>query len=509
MILAVVGIYGMNNMSKINDSLTDMYKSNLIPIDQMSDTQIIYQRLRMNLRDIHDADNAAEREQFAENESNLRDAISELLKTYHDSDEISSDEMDILKVVEAAWKSYQMAADEAIKWIHAGQTAEFQASYKTGNLRITGDELNNALQQSIDLNVYKAEEANQAGDNLYRSSRSVTLAIIIAAILLSVGCGYSIAQIIARPLNRIVGLVAKVAEGDLTQTSDITTKDEIGYLSESINKMVINFREIIGSVLSSAANVSASAQQISASTEEIAGGSTNQAEVAQTMNELFKELSMAINSVARNAEQASELANATMQTAQDGSLIVDSSIAGMNQVNEQMSKLEDDSEKIGEIIEVIDDIADQTNLLALNAAIEAARAGEQGRGFAVVADEVRKLAERSSEATKQITSIIKGMQQNTRLSVRSVNDGVISTQKTGEAFKNIVNMVNETATKAAEIAAASEEQSAQTSEVLISIESISATTEESAASSEETAMTAQSLAQLAEELNNNVAIFKI
>ncbi|BBI35507.1 methyl-accepting chemotaxis protein [Cohnella abietis] len=509
MVLVVVGLYGLNNMSKVNDGLTNMYIDNLLPMNQLSETQILYQRLRINFREISDSDNNTERDQYAEKVKELRGSIQSKLTDYRKNTKLAENEMDVLKAVENAWNNYQKAADEAIQNIYAGKKEEFRASFKKGDIRTIGDELNNSLQQIIDINMKNAAKASEDADSLYRSSRTVTLSIIILSLLLSIGFGYYIAQIIARPLNRIVGLVARVAEGDLTQTSDIQTKDEVGRLGQSMNTMVLNLRKIIGSVLSSAENVSASAQQISASTEEIASGSTNQAQIAVTMNELFKELSMAISSVAQNAEQASELANETMQTAQDGGLVVETSIEGMSQVNEQMAQLEQDSEKIGEIIEVIDDIADQTNLLALNAAIEAARAGEQGRGFAVVADEVRKLAERSSEATKLITTIIKGMQQNTRLSAKSVNEGVVSSRKTGEAFKNIVSMIHETATKAAEIAAASEEQAAQTSEFLVSIESISAATEQSAASSEETAMTAQSLAQLSEELNNNVVIFKI
>jgi methyl-accepting chemotaxis protein len=338
---------------------------------------------------------------------------------------------------------------------------------------------------------------------------SLLITAVVAAVVFLVLVGLYINWSIARPLERMVGLVGKVASGDLRETEAIDRKDEIGQMAKSINNMVMNLRQTVGSILDSAESVSAAAQQISASTEEISSGSTNQAHSAQTMSELFKELSLAINSVAESAEQASELSNKTMDIAQDGGKVIRSSIEGMNLVNQQMSRLEEDSNKIGEIIEVIDDIADQTNLLALNAAIEAARAGDQGRGFAVVADEVRKLAERSSEATKQITSIIKGMQDNTQLSVKSVGEGVVSSQKTGEAFEYIITMVNDSATKVTEIAAASEEQAAQSSEVMASIESISAATEEAAASSEETALTAQSLAKLAEELNSSVSIFKI
>jgi len=235
----------------------------------------------------------------------------------------------------------------------------------------------------------------------------------------------------------------------------------------------------------------------------------SQASAAQTMNELFRELSEAVNSVAQSAEHASELSDQTMRIAQDGGAVVSDSVQGMTLLSHQMSRLEEDSDKIGEIISVIEDIANQTNLLALNAAIEAARAGEHGRGFAVVANEVRKLAERSSNATKQITNIIKEMQRNTQQSVTAVVEGVALSQKNGAAFDHILSMVNDTAHKVTEIAAASEEQAAQSSEVMYSIESISAATEEMAASSSETANTAMALAQLAEELNGLVSIFKI
>jgi methyl-accepting chemotaxis protein len=340
---------------------------------------------------------------------------------------------------------------------------------------------------------------------------SIIAAGIVALILLG-GVVFLITNAIVKPITASVAIGENMARGDFTidvPKKYLQRKDEIGILAQVFQNITKSMRTMIGQVSLNSSQVAAASQQISASAEELASGSNSQAESAQTMNELFKELSSAINSVAKNAEQASELSNKTAGIAMDGGKVIQQSIEGMNQVNQQMSRLEEDSQKIGEIIEVIDDIAEQTNLLALNAAIEAARAGDQGRGFAVVADEVRKLAERSGEATKQITSIIKGMQENTRTSVKAVGEGVESSQKTGIAFESIITMVNESANKVTEIAAASEEQAAQSSEVQASIETISASTEEAAASSEQTASTAQSLAQLAEELNNTIANFKI
>lgn len=317
---------------------------------------------------------------------------------------------------------------------------------------------------------------------------------------------------IVKPLNLAVVVGESMARGDFTEELPEQyrqRKDEIGVLSRVFYDIKRNMTSMIGQVNMNASMVAAASQQISASAEELAVGSNQQADSAQNINELFREMSHAISAVAMNATSAAEWVSQTADIASKGGNVVQESIDGMNRVNRQVLKLETDSVRIGEIIEVIDDIAGQTNLLALNAAIEAARAGEQGKGFAIVANEVRKLAERSVEATKQIAVIIKEMQNNTTESVKAVEAGSKATEKTGEAFKHIISMVNESSNTVMEIAAASEEQAAQATEVVTAIDTISASVEETAASSEETASTAQSLAQMAEELNNMVAVFKI
>lgn len=448
-----------------------------------------------------------------------------------------------------ALEEYYSYLDEAKKYAYANDT---EAYLKLApEFKAAGDEVQATLRELVELNMELGQESNAEANTLEKSAHTITIAVIIFAVLFSVGFGYLLARMISKPLNNVVSLVENVSKGDLTETTDVDTKDEIGLLAKSVNNMILSLRKTVESISVSAENVAASSQEISATTEEIASSASSQANDAQTitdlfrdiasrsesqagdaqsMKERFKELNDAIDSIAKSAEETANLSDGMLRVSKEAGQVVQSSMEGMNKVSEQMTILEADANKIGSIINVINDIANQTNLLALNAAIEAARAGEQGKGFAVVADEVRKLAEQSSSATKEIADIIHGIQSNTKQTVKYVNDGVDATNETEKAFAYISEMVNEAAGKVNEIAAASEQQSAQSDEVMhsiesiasaseqqsaqigavmTSIESIAGASEEAATASEETAATSQSLANLAEELNHSVSIFKV
>ncbi|MEC0169636.1 methyl-accepting chemotaxis protein [Paenibacillus graminis] len=506
LILAGLGVFSIFTLRSANGNMKEMYNNNLISVRNLSAAQINYQENRVYLRDMSITTDPAGVTSYKEKIASGRQEITEYIDKYRPL-ATTAKEAELLSSFDKEYEKYKQLFDQAVLLAEQDDPSAFNL-FNRNQVAPQGEKVISNMNGLIDVNVELANNTNSHSQTSYSTALVLTVSVVIISVIVSIVIGYAIARSISRPLMRMLNLASEVADGNLTQMADISTKDEVGQLASALNRMVNNLKDLINGIVMNSQSVAASSEEISASTQEIASTSTTQSAASASITELFKELSLAINSVAVSAEEAAELSNDTVRTAREGGYVVETSLQGMQAVNHQMTQLEEDSRKIGDIIEVIDDIAEQTNLLALNAAIEAARAGEQGRGFAVVADEVRKLAERSSDATKEITKIIKAMQENTKQSVRAVAESVQQSSMTSQAFEQIISMVNTSSLKVNEIAAACEEESAQAAEVMNSVESIAASSEESAAASEETAATCQSLAQLAEELAQSAAAFK-
>jgi methyl-accepting chemotaxis protein len=312
-------------------------------------------------------------------------------------------------------------------------------------------------------------------------------------------------------------------EGDLTKVIPVTSSDEIGQLATGINSLTSKLREIITKVASNTAMVATSANQLNGMARELARSSDSAASQVGTVATASEEMAATSMEIAQNCTHAVERSKMATTAANLGSSVVMETVAVMQRITERVKassttveSLGGRSDQIGAIVETIQDIADQTNLLALNAAIEAARAGEQGRGFAVVADEVRALAERTTKATKEISDMIRIIQQETRSAVSSMEEGVHEVErgssesaKSGDALQSILEQINEVTLQVNQIATAAEQQNATTGEITNSIHQITSVINGTNQTAQDTATATAQLTSLAQELQTLVGHFKL
>ena len=389
-----------------------------------------------------------------------------------------------------------------------------------------------------------------------------TVTFVFGALAIGIFVAFLISRAIANPIKAIAKVADDISVGDIQHAIHFESKDEIGVLAESFRRLIdymkslanaaeriaandltvqvtpkgdkdvlgnafktmtTNLTAMIRQVTDNSTQLVSAATEIASTSEQMARGSQEQTGQTAQVSSAVEEMTATIVESSRNAGEAAGQAKEAANAARAGNQVVSQTIEGMNRIAQvvqesanTVQELAKSSDKIGEIIGVIDDIADQTNLLALNAAIEAARAGEQGRGFAVVADEVRKLAERTTKATKEITDMIKGIQNDTKGAVASMEQGINEVQhgreladKAGESLTAIATYSQKVMDMIQQIATAAEEQSAASEEIARSVEGIARVTKENATGVEQSAAAAEQLNRQAEGLQKMVGRFKV
>jgi methyl-accepting chemotaxis protein len=419
-----------------------------------------------------------------------------------------------MDVAKAAW-------NRVIETAEAGNT---QSAITTlvGTLDVSAM-LTNNCRELVVFQQERTEAAVKEAQAAY--TRAWLLLLIIGAVVLAIAVflAAGLARSITKPLGYGASLANRIAEGDLTARIENISKDETGQLLGAIQNMVEGLRRIIGEVKAAATNIASAGQTLNTNSTLMSQGAGEQAARTSQVASASEEMSQTILDVARSTSSIEASATNTAKLARDGETVVDSSVDKVRSIAHTIGvsadlvrSLGERSNQIGQIINVIEDIADQTNLLALNAAIEAARAGEAGRGFAVVADEVKKLAERTGNSTAEISSMIKAMQLEVHEVVVSmesitgeVRTGVELSTQAGDVLRSIVGSVDQLHIMVQQIASASEEMASTSEQISKDIEMIASVSKDTSGNSDGIARASQELTELSVNLEKAVRGFVV
>ena len=501
---------------------TDEIAKNWLPSVQLAG-EISQLRLRYRVRSLEYMlpGSDAEKEKIEKSLQELDASLSAVLKKYEPlvtTEEEKKTFQEALKAVAA----YRTTVAEAISLNKAGKPEEAQQLRKTAWVK----EANNVRDQTDALQKINSAGAAKASAN---ATSDVEAAVkggtisLIAGIVLAFVATFLISQRMSTRLGHAVSAAREISKGDLTGSMPAGSNDEVGKLILAMGEMQQALRAALRETTNSAGSILETSRHLNEAVQQMDQSATIQSTAASAIAANVEELTVSINVVADSTSEAARLAAASDEQAGEGHTAIESLVGQIGEVAnvvrnaaEQIAQLKDESEKISDIVAVIKDIADQTNLLALNAAIEAARAGEQGRGFAVVADEVRKLSERTALSTGEIAEMVRAIQQSTGQVVAGVGQGVeladssaAYAEQAGAAIARLREMAQRVSEIVGDVDVALREQSAASTEVAKKIEDIATQSEEASAIAHETSRASDSMTDTAHNMQQLVARFRV
>lgn len=527
-IIVLLVITSLSSFSEINQGVGRIYDDRVVPLTQLKRIMDGYTTI---INAINKADNGLKTPNNALKE--LRDGkqtIKENWKLYT-AGRLNAEEDAAVEATEVLFPVADEVIDEAAEVLaQMGDTLQFDEYGDTlvtdynGDLFEYVDPIAEQIATLIELQLTIASEERANAQGIYDEKFNLYVAVGVVAVVVLTVAGAWVGRSISSPLNALRQAIEQADKSqDLTVKVNIQQGDEIGSVAAAFQRMLDRFHDIIGDVGSTSEKLREYATTLSNNTELTREGVKVQTRETDQVATASTEMTHAIEEVSRNAAQAAEAANDANRETNDGTQVLELTIQSINSLSQRINnssevinRVATDSAAIGSVLDVIRGIAEQTNLLALNAAIEAARAGEQGRGFAVVADEVRSLAQRTQESTQEIQEMIERLQSGSQDAVKSMAEGteemqttVSQAEKAGASLTAIANAVSMITDMNSQIASATEEQMAVSQEISRNVVNISDVAKSSEHSVEEVDRASSELKQAADRLANLVGEFKI
>ncbi|MDR9751764.1 methyl-accepting chemotaxis protein [Pseudomonas sp. SZMC_28357] len=521
LLVVILGVFAVNRMTIIRQASVDMSSNQLPSVGFLS--QISENVLRMRITSFRILVNR-EPASLQEAETRIGALVDKAraAQASYAALPAGADELALYKTFTTTFDNYLQAQREMLDLSRQNKLEEMRTLINT-RVKEGTDAMGEQLNKLMTFNSEAANAASIVAASNYDFAVNGIIAVSVAAALLTVLLAWLLTRSIVTPLARAVVAAETIAGGNLTKAIEVDGKDEPARLLAALSTMQGNLRQTIEQIAGSATQLGAAAEELSAVTEEASRGLQQQNNEIEQAATAVNEMTAAVEEVARNAVSTSEASNQSTQAAREGRDRVVETVGAIQTMTQDVQNtsvmiegLATQGRDIGKVLDVIRAIAEQTNLLALNAAIEAARAGEAGRGFAVVADEVRALAHRTAQSTQEIEKMVAGIQNGTGQAVESMAQSNQRTQSTlemaraaGVALEQITESIHLINERNLVIASASEEQAQVSREVDRNLVNIRDLATQSAAGANQTSVATHELSRLAVDLNGMVARFVI
>ncbi|MBE5528528.1 hypothetical protein A9J41_02020 [Laribacter hongkongensis] len=521
--LIVIGLAGLWAMNTIHHQLEEVTADTLPSLDTLAEATVAFHRSRPPLlRHVLETSPDAKakyakrfKERIKEAETNLNNYQVQGLVT-------NSQDQGYLDKEKALLQRYVKFGEQFMALSDQGQQAEAIALLDRESAQI--DELAMSFKQHMAYNHQLAQQFDKTAENVNNQIQTTLICLIAASIIFGIWLSLAIYRQISGKLRLLSGTCQQVTgQLDFTCRVPVQGKDEITTVGNALNSLLDKLQTSFRDMSHHVATVNAAAQRMVDAAGNLSSSSGQQSEAASSMASTIEQMTVSIGQVAERASDTNEISSTTGTLAQQGMSVIDETVRDIRSIaetvrvaSEQIGELEHKGEQIDAIISIIKDLADQTNLLALNAAIEAARAGEQGRGFAVVADEVRKLAERTTTSTQEISTTIMEMREGTQrvvtgisAAVEKVNNGVARAEEASQAMARIESGSRQSVNMVGDITNAIQEQSTASNAIAVKVENIARMSESNNAIARSTADTATELSRVADQIRQEVAQYQV